>query len=76
MLFTSCPPSTGSFHDAVKDAKRARAFHYCYQGLRRAFQKSPIQAIVTGILNTRFVPGLSCYVRRKRRKLRKPRRSN
>ncbi|XP_020610303.1 tetratricopeptide repeat protein 28-like isoform X3 [Orbicella faveolata] len=37
----------GNFYEAVKDAKRARAFHYCYRGVR-AFQKSPIQAIVTG----------------------------
>ena len=47
MLFTRFPLSAGNFNDAVIDAKRARAFHYCYQGVR-TFQKSPLQAIVTG----------------------------
>ena len=47
MLFTRFPLSTGNFHDTIMDAKRARAFHYCYQGVR-TFQKSPLQAIVTG----------------------------
>ena len=46
-LLTRLPLSTGNFHDAVKDAKRARAYHYCYRGVK-AFQKFPIQAIVTG----------------------------
>lgn len=47
MLFTKFPFSTGNFKDTVIDSERARAFHYCYQGVR-TFQKSPIQAIVTG----------------------------
>lgn len=46
-LFTGFPLSAGNYHDAVKDAKRARAFHYCYRGVV-TFQKSPMQAIVTG----------------------------
>ena len=47
MLFTKFPLTTGDYNGAVIDAKRARAFHYCYRGVR-TFQKSPLQAIVTG----------------------------